>query len=769
MAGLKFELENISLPNKPLGHNDVALELIGAKASYEGTQTLQGIGFTFGVETRAGVEAFNAPSDEDKDGVAGPPNDDPMLAPAVVLDQERAWLKYRVDTKAKVQAKAKFAPVSFKVDGNFGVVFTDFHAHDIHTSVGEAVAEDLTRLRFAGNPNDILELGQGEALSYQVRGELSASVTLSWSDVFTANLNALSGLLKKGAALALEIGGNVTVSVGTVDDFRVVFLNGGDGKTRVIIKKADARKLGVNSSFGLTLGFADPKAVKEALNGFIKAIAGEEIAAIDELIGQASLSALSDPQRKLIVALFERLGVKAEEQPWNALQAKWKELKDRAEMAIKQIAESKVSLGFKYEYARVKTGDTLLEVELDETRLRQFHNELMLCDTEGLLAWVGAHPESGALKRYLYHKKLTRTHAWGFTLGIGPWIKIGGLDKKELKAVIREDLVNNRKQIAYRGVREYSSSGFSDKDKWTSDFNAAMPKFSIGPEPTAAEFEYGLHFRFEWEEKKLSEGEIDCYVDHACIWRALNIGQAEEVKKAVGDRMGRKAKVSVDLKFNDELLRKLLPLAASLANDQNAGNAAGARALARAMPYWSIFEARQNPLFREVCYAPLWKFYFEHDDLFAGAYAPVAAKWIRDLTDIPEHQLLATHEAGVGGQPVYQNPNTFAGQIYLNGSDSDNDYSVVHDCWKAFLDELRRLNHALAPGNSAPHQEIEKVFKGLSRFWSQSLFVRAAGAFLIDLAATQNALLSKLERSMTVSLIEGEGEVILFATSLGSP
>ncbi|HKX30502.1 MAG TPA: hypothetical protein VJ302_22620 [Blastocatellia bacterium] len=757
MAGLKFTLDaSIPLTEKPLGHDDVPVRLVGATVNYEGEQKLEGVSFSFGSETSSRIEAFNAPSDLDEDGILGLPREDG--APPLVLTKEQAWLKYRVATTAKVSATAGVAPIGLKVDGQAGIVFTDFHVHDRSESTRSAIERDLPRLRFAGNPDDVLRLGAQEALSYQVRGELSSAVKLNWSDLFTTNLNALSRFLKGGEVLALEIGGNVSFNVGVVDDFRVVFLKGGSGKTRVSVRKANNRQLGLRASFGVTVGLADQQAVGRAVNNLIRSIAGEELSVIEGLISRASLAELAEHERQLVVWLFERLGLRAAEQPWNVLQARWHELKERVGQAISLTAQARVAAGFKYDYLRTRSDETLLEFELDEERLRHFHNDLMLCETRHLLQWAEQHPGADALKKYLHHQQLVRSQAWGFTLGIGPWIKIGGLDTRRLASVVDEDRRNGRRRIAYHGLRSYRGSGFSDTDAWTSDFKAEMPEFSAAAEPTAAEFEYGLHFRFEWEEKKLREDELERYVDHGIIWRALNAGHLTEVKERVGARLGKKATVCAELKFDDETLRRLLPLAAA------ADDAAGARALAKAMPYWSLFEARRNPRFRELCYRPLWEFYFKNDDWDPAHYGAVAAETIRKFTEIPDHQLLSTHEKGMGSLPVYQNLNTFAGQVYFNGGGAGSQ-SGVHDAWRSFLDGLRRLNTALAPGAGVSHRELEPIFAGLSKFWSQSLFVRAAGIFLLELASSAGDRLARVERTLTIRQ-GGSDEAVIFSSSV---
>jgi hypothetical protein len=755
MAGLKFKLDDApSLPNKLLNDPTAPETIVGVSAGYDGQQNLEGIGFTFGAETSARVDVFNAPSDKDEDGVVGSPNKDPFVAPPLPHNGEQAWLKYRVETKARVGAKAKVAPVAFKIDADVKVIFSDFHAHGLQEPLRQALLSDAPDLRIASDPDDILRLGPQDALAYQVRGELSASVTLAWSDIFTTNISALSGLLKGGEVLAFQIGGSVTFNVGVVDDFRLVFLRGGANRNRVVVRKADTRKLGVAASLGVSVGWADPNAIKKVLAGYIRAVAGEEIDVIEAAVNKASLGDLTETERKAVVFLFARLGVKAEDQPWNVIREGWAALKRQVTGRIKDVAEAKVSLGFKYEYLRTEVNEALLAVELSDAKLREFHGRLMLCDMTDLLQWAAQPQNEDAVETYLRQKTVTRERAWGFTLGLLPWVKIGGLDKDKLTFVERKDEQQNRKQVAYRGLRQYEDKG----KEWASDFKADMPEFSAGAEPTACEFEYGLHLRFQYNEKDLSEGELARYFDHAVIWRALSAGQFEQVKAGVGGHFGQRAVVSVELKFGDGVLRKLLPRAAE------ASDADGARALARAMPYWGDHEARRNPRFREACYTGLWLGYFaNHGATSVSSFGKMAADFIRKLNDIPGHLNLAAAEGSQVSPPLF---NTFAGQIYHNGLDSDADYSMIYDRWRSFQSGLKQLHSAVAPDACKPHREIEQVYKSLARFWGQSLYVRAAGSLLTDFAAELN-LLGRVERTMTVTLTGGEQKTVIFSAALG--
>jgi hypothetical protein len=78
-----------------------------------------------------------------------------------------------------------------------------------------------------------------------------------------------------------------------------------------------------------------------------------------------------------------------------------------------------------------------------------------------------------------------------------------------------------------------------------------------------------------------------------------------------------------------------------------------------------------------------------------------------------------------------------------------------------FAGGLSALRTAIDPNSCAPHQTIEDVFTRLRKFWSQTLYIRAAGIYLLDLASTDSTLLRQINRAFTISF-EG-GDVFTFS------
>ncbi len=761
MNGLSFTIDpSPALPDKPLGDPSVGLEIVGAKAAYNGQQKLGGVSFGFGVEARAGISAFNSKDDKDPDGVLSLPVERDSsfkveIPPQIQLTEKDAWLKYRCSAALKGSASGAAAPVAFKLDASKEVIFTDFHVHSRDEKVCEAVLADLAQLRFAANVDDVFKLGDKEALSYQVKGRLFAGVTLSWSDVFTACLGTLSQFLKSGTLLTLEIkpAASVTFHVALDDDFRVVFTRGGGENVIVALKRADSREVGVSAAIGVSVGFADPGAVKAALDKVLQALVGKPVAVIDDILGKATLGNLTEAERIVVGELIRRLGFEELAHSLQDLKDKWDALKKRVEDTIEQVAKAKIALGFTYDYLRVHAEESLLVAELDRETFARFHNELMLCNFQGLLQWVGNNPD--ALRQYLNQTKLTRKQAWGFSLGIGPW-SIGGKDQKNLTSIVQRNLQGDER-IAYLGLRGYVGRGITAKDEWTVDFKAQMESFTKAGTATLGHFKYGLHFKMTWEQNNLEMNELRKFLDLAVIWRVITQDNAEEILEKMRSNPDKTATLTLEITLDDDVFRSILPLAASAVEGD-----LPFRALAKAMPFLEEFEGRRSPSLREAIYAPLWKYFFQNASRPITIFPDVAAQDVENITrlgHIADGRGLAEKERGTGTTlRAYQDFPTFSGQLHYHGQ------SHIKDNWLDFSQGLKDLNSGLTPGSLTPHKQIVKIFGLLASFWGQSLYVRAAGVFLVDLAATDQRLLAGVNRAFTIAL--KEGDVITFGASV---
>jgi hypothetical protein len=784
MSGFKFSPPTLAaLPVLPLGDQTLT-DLVTAEASYDGDPRLGKITFSFDASAQGLIRVCNSADDEDTDdgvlGATAGEETDEALSPALVFDAEHAWLKYRFGGLAKGSVAAEFSPggvaVLPKVEGQKGVVFAYYRRHDPVEMAAAAVLADAVSLRTAFRADDALALEEGDALLYRLYGELSAGLTLKWSDVFTAGLSNLSALLRAGEVIALkaDAGAEVNFHVGVRDDFRLVFTKGGPiGGTpetvRVSIFKSKTRELGVSAKLGVSVEFADPDAVEGQLTKVYEALAGPLVGDVDKLLGEAdravSLEALPLELQMPARLLMTRLGLDPLLAKPAELRAKWEEVKGKVPGIIEKIAKTKVELGFTYEYLRVSTARTLLRADLDAETFRRLHPDLMVCRLEGLTEWLRDDAPDGALKRYLRQKSVKVSKAWGFTLGISPWgVKVGGTDRLETSRVIQEN-VRGEQRVAYDGLRSYEGVWMKDKVTFAADFKAEMRTFAAPP--VTCLFDYGLSLKWEWEEESLGREEFAKVLDHARLWRVIAPNRAEQATAAAEGAFGQSATVRLELTLDQEALVGLLPLLvnppAPPFNPPGGYNGFdadrrletwGAESLAAAMPYMEMFDGRSDPLVRLHLYAPLWRRYFKEDSRSFSDYRRIAQQEIPHLADalnlgLKNDEGLAAHEFVEA-----QKQSTFAGMIELHQGPGGSS-SGVHRNWQSFARGLKTLESAARPNECRPFDLIEKSFDDMSRFFTQSLYLRAAGYFIAEVARlTGKSRL--LKRTLTVTNADDE-------------
>ncbi len=757
MSGLIAELADLlSIPDKPLDSSEVGPDLVSAAASYSVAPVVEGLMFTLGADAKLSISAFNSADDKDSDGVLGRllPVDtgfgEVKLPPSILQTTDRAWLKYRLEAQPRVSVSGAIAPVSFKIDGKHKAVFADYRVHARTDNTRDAVVADIADVRLASNPDDVLGLAAEEALSYQVRGELSLSVTLSWADVVVATLSDLTRLLRSGKMISLLVvpSASVSFNVGVVDDFRIVFSKGKGDRIKIAVKTADSREFGVAVAAGVTVQFADPEAVRKALNGFFLGFLGISVEKIDAVLAKGSLDDLSAIEKKIIETLIKKLGLEEMLNDLRELRERWEEFKSNSIGIFERVARAKVRAGFRYEYNRIRREDSLLVVEVERRLFRQFHRDLMLGELRNLLAWAQRPENESAVEKYLNQKTIKSTHAWGLTLGVDAW-SVSGKDRKALTSVVQTNLAGDRR-ISYLGMRGYEGRLISDSVNWKVDLSADMENFSS--DPTACDFTYGLFYKFTWSERKLKESELRKYLDTAVIWRILSPSNVEEKIRELSKHLDQKAEVSLEFTVPDETLRELLSLVSA---DPGVNEVRGARALAKAMPYSDMFETRRSPILREMCYTDLWLDYFANDLLAINDYSSRAALVIGKKTQLPDESQLATFEK----LQSKMNPLTFAGQIHLHGNPMTGDFSAIHRNWQKFIAGLTTLHTAISPTNCGNHEVFKEVFQKLSGFSDQSLYVRAAGVYLLDLAAENGDLLKQTKRVCSIRFKDGRTDI----------
>jgi hypothetical protein len=745
------------VPDKALGDDAIQVQLLEGLQVEEPVVNKELPDLTFALDAggRATIEAFNSPGDVDTAGVVGDSAkaDDKSLAPVLLLEQEprRGWLKYLTEVRAKASGSKALPFVSLKADGDVRVLVADYRAHELTEKVRDAVRADLKGpLRLPMHRDNLQRLGVGDALTFQARGTLKASVTLRWADVLSTNVHFLSGLVPKSTlvGVSLDAGASLGASVELTDDYLVIFSRPEAGRVHIALKKAVARQAGVTGRLGVSVTTLKDQSVGERVSAAIlTGLLGTPVKHFEELLGKLEDKKLREVELKVLRFALDQLGLQDLEADPAALKLAWYELKEqKLPASIDALATEKVEAGFAYEYSRLVEGSTLLAMTCSDAQAAELHPHLLLGDMEAVMGYVrsaqGIKVERGWLEDIV-----TTTEAWGFSLKLGTWA-VGSEDRKVLQQVVQRNSVEKDapRRVSFLGTRSYSSSMIEPLRSWTVDFKADMSEFRS--QPTTADLEYGLYLLLHSHARKRSERELRELVDEAILWRVLDDADEErfltQLYEAAGVTKGKDLTVEtrLELRLDDALFREVLQRAA----DPDL-HKVFSRALARALPWYPV-RCREMPEVREGVYAPLWEAFLGQGGWKPEFAAKTAAHNLRNNAFVGDFYRVE------GLLPVGEGLVTFAEVLRKNPGTSEK--------WRDFRAALLRLRNDIAA--QRPPDAVAAVFEELEDSWGTSFHLKATGAFFLELAMKGAKGLSAMERTFTVTLPEKKQQLVFSKT-----
>lgn len=729
------------------------------------------VGFTGAGEIR--VETLNDADQRDDDVLLLPPPIDasfgvferrraerPNGVP-IAFRADRAWVKYRTVGRLQADAQAAAGLVSLAVNAEKEVVFTDYRAHARDASLAAAIESDLRRPRFALSRSDVLQLGDGDAVSYATRGRLGGELTVRWGDVFTGGLGVLSKALgARGPLLArMDVGLAFTVRLDVEDDFRISFSRrseriplGDESRTveriRVVARKLAATDRAVSFKIHGGVQLSDPEAVTAALNQLLEQRLGAVMAEVERLL--AKNAPVTGADRDLLARLEGELGKRGLAAVRDAVAG----LRAKLAEAVVKIARSRLEVGFAYHYNRLETNAVLFEADLSEDAVEQLHHEIVDGDLSGILERARAGDvENVDLHQFLRFREVVERSSWGFHLG-----PVGGRDFSEER--FREHVAilagedgrkEQAKKLSFLGLRGYESkwprmSGELATWRWWIDFRAEMSEFRSVPR--AADFEYGLALVVEWE-SPFFKMELAQWMDAAKVWRALPEPLAvDAVWDGLQELQRQPVLARLQVVFDPATLKALLPEAAA------AGAAQRGAALAEAMALHDG-QARGSVSDRRRAFSALWQEFLNSEavvDIGLGS-GEKARTWGRKAAQTLERAglLHAARDERLGPESPSNDRWflwTFGGLLFLNGSPFDK--------LERFHRGLERLRAAVGAGAApaeASHEEVEAIFDDLEVLWKQSHHMRTGGA-LLAAAAERAGVLENVQSSLTLRHVD---------------
>lgn len=737
-------LEGLALPEQSLGEGQRVSLQVGAGAP---AWTVSGL--TFNIRSALQIRSFTQQTDEDSDGILGKaaakPKDATRPGPQIVFQDGQAWLKYRLEASLGLSAGFKAGGIAaVGLEAGLSAVIGEYRLHAADETARQAVLSDLGSLRLGLSLSDVLSLRQGEAVFLQVAGRLKAGVDLGWSDVLRSNLNRLNGMgqMRGLWGVRTQLGAKASFEVSVEDDFLLIFSRASRDAVRVSVRKARHRRLGAEAGLNIRAELIRREDTEKRLSDLL----GQPLERIDKLVRQASGEDLDPLKRALLAESLERVGFQEAVEDWKEFQQRWQDFKQQFTTTLERLAAARVEAGFRYTYLRTSSDTTLLQVVLEDRQLATFHGPLLHRDLRPLID--ASRQSQVELETYLHEKSVERTHTMGFSLGIGPFTA-SSADTLHKKRVEQTDL-QGCKCIAYQGYRQYVGKEWGGNSvTWRVDFSAQMEGFSPVPgDPRASDFQIGLSLDWKWQERKLTKDDLAEYLDQAAIWHIVAPQEQDRVFADLRTHLQAKerAEIALELIIEAEEFRRLLPKAVAALGTDSIFHALG-----EAMPWWDVGLERSDPHRRRQLYAPLWKTYFRDPQRTFGHYAAMAAGYQ------PLNRLRLLEGQDVPGSA---NNRTFASVVRNNGAtEGQRDFSGIARSWEAFGAGLSTLEEALR--SSSDHRKIENAFDQMVRFWDQAILLRALGIYLIDSASLSRPLLSRIERTMTVSF-PTSGEVFTY-------
>ena len=570
----------------------------------------------------------------------------------------------------------------------------------------------------------------------QLGGTLKVSVTLTWADVFTGELAPLSALLKSSALIALQFdaGATLTANVTVADDFLVVFARVDESTWRVGLHKAERQSIGADVRAGIDVSFADADAIAAMLDGVVEGVLATPMAQIASVLSKATLAGLNDAERALVTTLIARLGLDASA-TLDDVRKGIGDLKKKIADTIQEIAKSKISLAFAYEYTRVNTSADLLQATLSRERLRELHDTLIRGNLQPALTAIREERPGVVLDQYLNEKKIERTeklglHARHRQVGDARRDRHAARSYRSFAATFTID-VRNTILVFARTKGNWIGQTFN----WSADFNAEMTGFAENP--LVSQFSFGIHLLWQQTINRLSANDVDVLLDAAVLWGVMTDFQASDARRRLVEKVGAKCDATVQMTIADTARKPTLrSVLGSLASAPTL-----AAALAAAMPWRAGSVGRTQVATRRSVYAPLWQMYLNAPDMSPSLLAASANQALSggQFADLGHLEL----------EFETVRPFTFAGLAELNG-----DTPGRAKGFQQALDTLRRAIDGAVPSQPT----LGSVFHDLSAFWEQSHHVRAAGAYLLEAARTAGVI-DEVKRTLTFTV---DGKTLVF-------
>lgn len=712
---IKELLHPKALKEKDLMSHDNPINL---KAEKSYPVTLTDVTFSFGAGAAMEVALFNDEDDKDDNKFIAAKD-----APIILNTATDAYLKYTNIVSAKANAQVTLADIGFNLNlSASGCAKSIYYRRHPNTQlVRDAFLADLKQFRTIFKYDDVASLEVNDGLGFVVNGTLSCDVKVSWSNILSTGISAVSNLLPLPVTLDISILPSVTAefTVTVTDDFAYLLKKQAGDQYLVSItkKKSTAATAALGASIGVQ--FSDPTALGQQVAAIcdkvIQSLLGNTLVEINTAIE----SYLKGQHSAIVEKLLSLFQLDKLPQPIDLLNTQLQQLEQDAAAAITKLATDSVSFSFSWQYSRIEEDKELLSVLIAGSDLKNYHSDLLRFKTGKLIGALRNAAIPFTLISYLNQHVLTISRSWGFGLTVFDFTVLTSKDHEESKNTVQTDLKGTSSKIQLDRTKGYKWQLIKGAGSWMGQFSAAMPDFL--PVCTLDKFGYTMSYNTLLKDPRVEEDDLRGYLAGGVTWGAVNEADVDKLVGKYALLKGKEVIVETKLIFPDTVLRAIFQQVATdgwgPANKKQLS-----RAMAAAMIWLPEFKSRAVLEERQDVYAPLWANFLDNPNQEPSDFAALAESEIQGMGD-EDH--LAEFEADPGNWVF---GNTFAGVIRSNPG--------LQDRFKNFITGIVELQNKIK--GQSRYTDLDQAYDNIATCLSDYFGLIASGCFLLQNAIDLN-------------------------------
>jgi hypothetical protein len=712
---IKELLHPKALKEKDLMSHDNPITL---KAEKSYPVTLPEVTFSFGAGAAMEVTLFNDEDDKDDNAFIATRN------AAIVLNTAAdAYLKYTSMVSAKANEQVTLADIGFNLNlsasGYAKAIY--YRRHPNIQLVRDAFAADLKQFRTIFKFEDIAGLEVNDGLGFLVNGTLSCDLKVSWSNILSTGISAVSNLLPLPVTLDISILPSLTAEfkVTVTDDFGYLLKKQAGDQYLVSItrKKSTGATVALGASVGVE--YANPTVMSQQMAAIcdkvIQSLLGNTLIEINAAIENY----LKGEKSPIVEKLFTLFQLDKLPQPIDLLKAKLLQLEKDATGALVKVAKESISFSFTWQYSRIEEDKELLSVIIAGSDLKNYHDDLLRFKTGKLIGALRNAEIPFTLISYLNQRALTISRSWGFGLTVFDFTILSSKDYEESKNTIQTDLNGTSSKIQLDRTKGFKWKLIKGSGSWMGQFCAAMPDFL--PACTLDKFGYTMSCNTLLKDPDVREDDLRGYLASAVTWGAVNECDMDNLVQKYALLKGKEVIVETKLIFPDSVLRATFQkIAADGWGPANKKQLS--RAMAAAMTWLPEFRGRADLQERQNIYAPLWADFLDNPDQEPADFASLAESEIQGMGD-DDH--LAEFEANPDNWIF---GNSFAGVIRSNPG--------LQDSFKNFITGIVELQSKIQ--GQSRYTDFDPAYNNIASCLSYQFGLIASARFLLQNAADLN-------------------------------